>query len=647
MELRANELNKSVLQKLKEWKNSPLLFVSDCIRAVPSEQQVELLIAVGKNKRVTVRSGHGCHAKGTIIHMYPYGFRCVEDIQVGDYVMGDDGTPREVLTLNTGEEEMARIQYHNGTYYDVNMSHELALVHSKSRYELTSEAIVVVSVRDYLAAITDRPFLKERFAGCKVSDKKTLVPYAFDVIPLPKAKYYGFSVDKNHLYVLGDFTVTHNCGKDATVAWIILWFMITRSYAKVACTAPTNRQLYDVLRSEISKWLRQSTVADEFLIRKDAILHKEAPREWWVRFISPSVRATKDEQAETLAGLHAAHLLLIVDEASGVPDPVYIPLEGALTQPDNKVILIGNMTKGQGYFFDTHFHSEISKDWCRLHWDSRKSSRVDPSMPLYFERKYGIDSNIYRIRVAGDPPLQDESTLIPLWAAEQCIGQEFGEDESQPLYLGVDVARYGDDASIIMPRRGYIIHPWEEFRKLNTISLGGFINQTFQEQEADGCAIDVIGVGAGVADWLEKKRMPNLHQVNVTHESSNISQYHRLRDELWCRVRDNCLATKYAFPDIKPVGEQESLGRLLANELASVRYDFNSDGGIVVESKKKRKSRGLSSPNIADALCLTEYFYHPATRPYTKEKPLPEDSVVEFARRYRNTSMERNGWLAR
>jgi hypothetical protein len=237
------------------------------------------------------------------------------------------------------------------------------------------------------------------------------------------------------------------------MSWVIVWFMTTRPYAKVVCTAPTNRQLHDILVSEISKWLRQSTVADEFVIHKDIIYHREAPKEWWIRFISPSVRATKEEQAETLAGLHGDHLLIVVDEASGVPDPTFVPLEGALTQPDNKVVLIGNMTRNTGYFYDSHFHPSIADDWFRLHWDSRKSTNVDKSMPEYFAKKYGIDSNVYRIRVEGNPPLQDDTTLIPLWAAQQCIGNDFEIADDEPLYLGVDVARYGDDSSIIMPRR--------------------------------------------------------------------------------------------------------------------------------------------------------------------------------------------------
>ncbi len=432
----------------------------------------------------------------------------------------------------------------------------------------------------------------------------------------------------------------HGPGKSAVASWLILWFMVTRPFAKVVCTAPTNRQLTDILLSELSKWLRGSLVADEFNIYRDAIRHKEAPKTWWVRFISPSVRSSKEEQAETLAGLHDEHILVIVDEASGVPDPVYIPLEGILTKPDNKVLLIGNMTRNSGYFYDTHFNSEFKKNWNTLHWDSRDSSNVDKSYPEYMAAKYGVESNIFRIRVEGNPPLQDENTLIPLYAAEQCIGNEFEVAEDEPLYLGVDVARYGDDASIILPRRGLKIFPWETFRKLNTIDLGGFINQTYQELEASGCAIDVIGVGAGVADWLEKRNMKNLYQVNVANSSSDITKYNKLRDELWVRVRDNCLLGKYSFPAVKAHGEKESLGQQLANELSTVRYKFNSHGGYVVESKKDMKARGIASPNIADALCLTEYFHNSSTRVFAKEKP-----ELYSRRRYANSEISSTSWL--
>jgi len=240
----------------------------------------------------------------------------------------------------------------------------------------------------------------------------------------------------------------------------------------------------------------------------------------------------------------------------------------------------------------------------------------------------------------GEPPLQDDDTLIPLWASKQCVGKEIEIAEDEPLYLGVDVARYGDDASIILPRTGLLIHPWETFRKLNTIDLGGFIIQTYAEMSASGCAIDVIGVGAGVSDWLEKHNMKNLYQVNVANSSSNLEKYDRLRDELWIRVRDKCLLGLYSFPDIKVAGDVESLGDQLASELASVKYKFNKHGGYIVESKKDLKARGVASPNIADALCLTEYFANASTRVFAKE-------VVDYGiqRRYRDTVSSNQGWM--
>jgi hypothetical protein len=400
----------------------------------------------------------------------------------------------------------------------------------------------------------------------------------------------------------------HGTGKDAFASWVIIWFMSTRKDAKVICTAPTARQLDNILWSEISKWLNRSVLKDEFVYQKQKIFHKSNPNEWWVTKVSPAVKAAKEEQAETLAGFHGDHMLIVADEASGIPDPVYIPLEGAMTQDDNRCLLIGNPTKNIGYFADTHRNPDLAKDWTRLHWDSSKSSNVKPEYVDYMKRKYGEQSNVYAIRVRGDFPSEDEKTLIPLAWAQQCVGNPIPKSEDDPKYLGVDVARFGDDYSIILPRQGLVIDPWESFQGMNTISLAAFCSQNFEEMEADGMAIDEIGVGAGVVDWLNKRSLNGVFGINVAWASSDITKFHRLRDELWCRVRDKCMKGIYSFPETLNV-DGVPIGNELANELASPLYDFNEHGGIKVESKKDMKKRGIASPNIADALCLTEYFH--------------------------------------
>ena len=421
----------------------------------------------------------------------------------------------------------------------------------------------------------------------------------------------------------------HGTGKDACASWIIIWFQTTRLtsnaltntplYPKVVCTAPTAHQLQDILWSELSKWLRQSLVSDEFVIQKDKMFHKDSPKEWWVRAVAISARATKEEQAEAFAGFHGDHLLVLVDEASGMPDPIFITAEGALTQEDNHLLLIGNMTKNTGYFYDSHFHSGIAKMFNKYHWDSRNSSNVKPSYVEYMKAKYGETSNVFKIRVAGDPPLEDEKTFIPLYTAIQCVGNDIVVPEDEPLYRGLDVARYGDDASIDLPRRGNLILPWETYRTMNVITLAGHVQRTYIESEALGLAVDEIGVGAGVVDWLEKKNLPGLYGVNVSLASSELAQYDRLRDELWWRMREKCAQGVYSFPDITKPGEELSMGQELANELATPTYDFNAHGGFKIESKRDMKSRGHASTNIADALGLSEYFSDEAARLWPKE----------------------------
>lgn len=413
----------------------------------------------------------------------------------------------------------------------------------------------------------------------------------------------------------------HGTGKDASASWLIWWFLCTRPFAKVVCTAPTFRQLSDILWSELSKWGRRSkgNLADEFVIQKDKIFHKSAPKEHWCRAVSVSVKASKDEQAETLAGFHGDHLLIVVDEASGVPDPVFIPLEGAMTQEDNWCLMIGNMTRNTGYFYETHFHETISKKWQKFHWDSRESENVKPSMIEYFKDKYGEDSDVFRVRVMGEPPTAESESFIPLSWAIACINSGVEASAEDPLYLGVDVGRYGDDPSIILPRRGNVIEPWDTIKSVDVITLGGFVKQNLAELDAGGAAIDEIGIGAGVVDWLEKFKTPNVYGVNVSRKSSDKTKYDRLRDELWTQMREKCMKRYYNFPS----GE---LGNELANELSSPHYSFNAYGGFKVESKIKMRARGVASPNIADALGLTEYFYtvaHLLFNPTKKKKVKP------------------------
>lgn len=402
----------------------------------------------------------------------------------------------------------------------------------------------------------------------------------------------------------------HGTGKDTFASWVILWYLTTKLYPKVPCTAPTGHQLRDVLWAEIYKWLRQSKVKDEFTWNNERIYLKAAKEEWFAVARSVNVRGSSEEQAETLAGLHADNMLFVVDESSGVPDPVYKPIEGALTTKGNQVLLIGNMTKREGYFHETHYNPALAKFWKRLHWDSRDSSRVSDEWVDYMREKYGEDSNVFRIRVMGEPPLSDENyqSVIPYDWAMACMDNDIGEPaKDEPKYIGVDVARFGDDSSVILPRTGLLIHPFHKFKGMNTIELGGYVNHIYNEEEARGIAIDEIGVGAGVTDWLMKHHDRGVvHGVNVSNSANDPERFHRLRDELWWTVREKCMKQSYSFPP----GAQ---GQELVDDLAAPTYEI-VESKIKVEGKKKMKARNVASPDVAEALLMTEYFGLNASR---------------------------------
>lgn len=412
----------------------------------------------------------------------------------------------------------------------------------------------------------------------------------------------------------------HGTGKDAFASWMILWFLSTRVYAKIPCTAPTKHQLRDVLWAEIHKWLRQSLIRDEFVWNSERIFQRDCKQEWFAVALAANAKASAEEQAETLAGQHADSLLFVIDEASGVTDPVYLPVEGALTKPDNHVLVIGNMTRRQGYFYDSHFDPASSKRWTLFQWSSKDSENVAEDYISYMAEKYGEGSNVYKIRVLGEPPKDSEEfdIVVPLHWAESCIGNDIGDVSFEPKYLGVDVARFGDDQSVVLVRQGLKVIDYHTRSGMNTIDLGGFINQVFTEEDAQGIAVDEVGVGAGVTDWLYKHHQGTnqVFGVDVSTDAIEKKKFYRLRDELWWQVREKCMKSLYSFPG----GDK---GKELANELASPTYKI--DKKIKVEAKSEMKKRGIKSPDIAESLLMSEYFHNIAFRVWPKKKSASYD----------------------
>lgn len=381
----------------------------------------------------------------------------------------------------------------------------------------------------------------------------------------------------------------HGVGKSAFCAVTMLWFMVTRGNQKTVCTAPTAGQLYDALFAEVKLWTNRlpPPIRDLFEVFSDRIVLRAAPETSFI-----SARTSSSERPEAMAGIHADHVLLVFDEASAVPEAVFESAAGSMSGHSAVTILIGNPTRSSGMFFRTH-HA-LKADWETIHISCLGSPLVSQDFIQQIKATYGENSNAYRVRVLGEFPMKDDDTLIAAELVEAAMARDIVLNIREPIVYGLDVARFGDDRTVLLKRQGQVVlgyRTWTGADLMDTV--GRVVHEAAIDRPAE-VMVDSIGLGAGVADRLREMKL-NVRDVNVSESSAMNPQAYRLRDELWISVRDwlNQRACKLPKDDD------------LRQELVSPTFTFASNGKLKVEAKADMKKRGMRSPDIADALCLT------------------------------------------
>jgi phage terminase large subunit len=381
----------------------------------------------------------------------------------------------------------------------------------------------------------------------------------------------------------------HGVGKSTACSWAILHHMLTRFPQKTVCTAPTASQLFDALFAELKRWVNE---LPDFLrslieVKSDRLELLGAPEASFV-----SARTSSADKPEALAGVHSEHVLLVVDEASAVPEKVFEAASGSMSGGSACTILIGNPTRNSGLFFRTH-HG-LKDDWFTMHVNSEEIPLVSKDFIRQIENTYGRESNAYRVRVLGEFALRDDDVLIPADLVDAAMVRDIVEDPYAPLVYGLDVARFGDDRSVLCIRKGSVVRQFYKWSGLDLMSLVGAVVAHAQVDKPSEIVVDSIGLGAGVADRLRELGY-NVRDVNVAESAAFNPQAMRLRDDLWLQARDFLRARACRLPKDDD----------LRMELVSPTYKFTSNGKIQVEGKDSLKKRGLRSPDLADAFCLT------------------------------------------
>ena len=393
----------------------------------------------------------------------------------------------------------------------------------------------------------------------------------------------------------------HGVGKTTWLAWLVLWYLVTRFPTQIPVTANSQDQLRDVVWSAIRKWHRElsSTLRNEFDITAQRVMLKVEPEASFA-----VARTASKDTPEALQGFHADNLLFILEEASAIPEEVIEVAHGSLSTAGAKIVMVGNPTRGTGFFFDA-FH-KLRARWHLMHVNSEDVPRAQGHIEDIIAR-YGLDSNQYRVRVLGEFPIEDDDVLIPLHLIEAAVRRwKDGLVEQLTTHRGVwgvDVARFGDDRGALAKRCGNaLLESVKWWRNKDTMQAAGIIKAEYESELEENrpfeILVDVIGIGAGVVDRLDELGLP-VRGINVAERPSSDDQYSRLRDELGFKARAWFEARDCLMPD----------DAALIAELTDIRYDFASSGleKLGIERKKDFKKRNpqMGSPDLADAFFLT------------------------------------------
>ncbi len=404
----------------------------------------------------------------------------------------------------------------------------------------------------------------------------------------------------------------HGIGKTAMVSWIIHFFMSTRPNPQVVVTANTASQLSSKTWRELAKWHRLALNRHWFQWTATKFYHVLYPETW----VATAIPWSKDN-SEAFAGTHEKDVLVIYDEASGIDDIIWEVTEGAMTTAGAVWLVFGNPTKTDGRFFEC-FH-KYKHRWTTKSVDSRTAKAANQAQLQEWIDDYGEDSDFARVRIKGEFPRQSATQFISFESVAESVKRriDYSVWHSQRPVIGVDVARYGTDESIITIRQGPYVHPQIRKHGLDTMEVAGVVLDTYRKFGNDAvCCVDGVGLGAGVVDAL-RHRGVNVIDVQSSSKPMDPRTFVNKRAELWGKMRD-WIDTSGSIPE----------DRDLKAQLTSIQYGLNSKLQIQLQSKEDMRKHGKTSPDLADSLAYTFAY----------------DEAVQFAAKSRARNIRKVIW---
>ena len=320
----------------------------------------------------------------------------------------------------------------------------------------------------------------------------------------------------------------HGIGKSALVAWIIGWFMSTRDHPQIVVTANTETQLLTKTWRTLSRWHKMMLNREWFDWTATKFSYKRSPEDWYA-----AATPWSENNPDAFAGTHDKNVLVLFDEASNIHDVIWEKVDGAMSTKGAMWVCFGNPTRNSGRFYEC-FH-KYKKWWRTRQIDSRTAKHADKIWVERFVEQFGIDSDRTRVQILGQFPATATRQLISSAAVDKCMDHETEGWEMLPKVMGVDIARFGENSSVICTRQGRKVFPMEVLPKMDLMATAHHVAEVIKRERPLQVFVDGSGIGAGVVDRLRQLNFPVV-DVNGGNASLN-PRFLNKRAEMWWELK--------------------------------------------------------------------------------------------------------------
>ena len=390
----------------------------------------------------------------------------------------------------------------------------------------------------------------------------------------------------------------HEVGKSCLSAWLILFLHFTRPRSKGMVTAVTRSQLRGVTWAETEKWFRMNPAFNKFSEFSKAannlrLSNRENPSGWTVRALT-----VEPHNAEAFQGQHAhgSTPFVLMDEASGIDDSIFETAKHGTRSGEGHLHLFGNMTQPSGFFQRSHYSDKdlfITRNVCRTKvFPGNEQDRIEI-------KKYGWDSDYVRVRIRGLPPKLAATQYISWDAIDNAKSLGLSAQDDDPLIFGIDPAGEGGDSAVLFPVKGPVAEPpgcpictWET---KHVPSLEKLISEKIEQYNPHVVFVDKTGMGIGVYQHLQEIWKGKIKGINFSQKVEQLG-FPNERSYMYGRLKKKIEDGELQLPD----------NMKLRDELGAISYTITPTGDMLLDPKKEIKKRLGRSPDLADALALTQ-----------------------------------------